>query len=242
MMAQGLFRSYAKYLPVRDLEHLADMGEGRTPVVRSRWIGPRAGLPELYFKLEQLNPSGSYKDRFAGMMISILRERGQKRFLATSSGNTGAALAAYSARYGIECHLFVLERTPVGKLSQMLAHGAKLYRVAGFGTSAKGSSSVFERLREVEKAGGTPLLVSAFCQSPEGMEGVKTLAYELVEQLENVDHVFLPVGGGGLLTATWRGYRDLVAEGFSPPKIDAAQPRPNDTVVMPLRCGAARAP
>ena len=109
------------------------LGEGCTPLVRSRRIGPDTGLTNLYFKLESANPTGSYKDRFAASAVSHLLARKKTQCLATSSGNTGAALAAACAVAGIPCHLAIVEPAPDGKLSQMLAYGAKLYRIRGFG-------------------------------------------------------------------------------------------------------------
>src|SRR5690606_22937308 len=88
---------YAHLLPEVSSSYHLSIGEGDTPLVRSRNIGPSLGIKNLYFKLENLNPSGSYKDRFAAMALSQIQERGVGFCLATSSGNTGAALAAYSA-------------------------------------------------------------------------------------------------------------------------------------------------
>src|SRR5947209_20033127 len=79
------------------------LGEGDTPLVRSEHIGPKAGLRHLYFKLEYASPTGSYKDRFAAAAVSHMKAAGQTRCVATSSGNTGASLAAYCAAAGIEC-------------------------------------------------------------------------------------------------------------------------------------------
>ena len=89
---------YHRYLPVRDTRHILTLGEGATPLV------PLDGGP--FLKMEQLNPSGSYKDRFASCAVSRMREQGLSSCLATSSGNTGSALAAYCARAGIPCHIF----------------------------------------------------------------------------------------------------------------------------------------
>ena len=102
------------------------LGEGDTPLVRSRRIGPDAGLKNLYFKLETGNATGSYKDRFAFGAISHMIAAGQTKCIATSSGNTGAALAAYCAAAGIECRIALVEGAPLGKMSQMMAYGAKI--------------------------------------------------------------------------------------------------------------------
>ena len=211
------------------------LGEGCTPLVRSRRIGPDTGLTNLYFKLESANPTGSYKDRFAASAVSHLLARKKTQCLATSSGNTGAALAAACAVAGIPCHLAIVEPAPDGKLSQMLAYGAKLYRIRGFGIDPAITADTFARLRTLGHRAGWSLEVSAFAVSPDGMQGVETLAYELDAELDSrIDHVFLPAGGGGLCLAVARGFEKCVA---SPP-IHCVQPEGNDTIAGPLREGA----
>ena len=102
-MPSGLWR-YAEWLdPVPESARLT-LGEGGTPVVRSRRIGPSVGLKNLFFKLEITNPTGSYKDRFACTAVSDMVAQGKTECIATSSGNTGAALAAYCAVAGISFH------------------------------------------------------------------------------------------------------------------------------------------
>ena len=108
-------------------ESRLSLGEGHTPLVRSHRIGPSAGIKNLFFKLESSNPSGSYKDRFAAVAISLLVARGKRRCVATSSGNTGSALAAYchQAAAGIPCEIGASSmRAGQAKLQQMMAYGA----------------------------------------------------------------------------------------------------------------------
>jgi threonine synthase len=224
---------------------LVTLGEGWTPLIQSRWIGPRLGIPNLWFKLEQTNPTGSYKDRFAAAQVSLLCAKGDAVCLATSSGNTGSALAAYCARTNIRCVVFLTEETPRGKLQQMLAHGAALFRVRGFGTSAERSAEALASLRQVSESQRIPLIVSAYAYCPEGMEGVKTIAYEIAAQLASPPgDVFVPIGGGGLCTAIARGFADLARVGdhrLPIPRLHAVQPTSNDTIVTPWREGRTQA-
>src|SRR4051794_12685497 len=104
------------------------LGEGNTPLVESVRIGPERGAAGLRFKLENCNPSGSYKDRFIAAALEHMLESGARACLATSSGNTGSALAAYCARYQVRCFIAVNHDAPAGKLSQMQAHGATVLR------------------------------------------------------------------------------------------------------------------
>ena len=220
------------------------LGEGNTPLVRSRRIGPAAGLRNLFFKVETGNPAGSFKDRFACAAIADMLARGKTRCIATSSGNTGAALAAYSAAAGIECHIAIVETAPDSKLRQMLAYGAHIFRIRRFGLDPEVSEQTF---RELERIGGradSAVQISAYQFSPAGMTGVQTIAYELAEQAEApLDHVFAPAGGGGLCVALARGFTQLVEIGRRPrtPAVEVVQPVGNDTIATPLRCGDPRA-
>ena len=214
------------------------LGEGNTPLVRSRRIGPAAGLSSLYFKLDFATPTGSYKDRFAAAAVSHMRAAGQTRCVATSSGNTGAALAAYCAAAGIECRIAIVEAAPEGKLQQMLAYRAKLYRVRGFGIDPAVSARVLDAVRRLGSQPGAAVQISAYAYSPLGMSGVKTASYELAEQLGGrVGHVFCPAGGGGMVVAIARGFDDLVRAGklARSPRIEVVQPEGNDTIATPLR-------
>ncbi|MFO1095440.1 MAG: pyridoxal-phosphate dependent enzyme [Planctomycetaceae bacterium] len=221
------------------VEHRVSLGEGNTPLVRSRRIGPAAGLQNLYFKVETGNPAGSYKDRFACVAVSELRARGKKRVIATSSGNAGAALAAYSAAAGIECRIAVAEAAPESKLRQMLAYGAQIFRIRGFGLDPDLSERAFDHLRRIASRPDSALHISAYTFSPAGMSGVQTIGYELAEQAPQLDHVFAPAGSGGLCIALARAYSQLVERGALTrgPAVEVVQPVGNDTIATPLARG-----
>jgi threonine synthase len=184
----------------------SSLGEGRTPLLPSLGVARRFQLADLTFKLETLNPTGSYKDRFVAAELSHMLARRVRACLATSSGNTGSALAAYAARYAIRCLILVNESAPEGKLLPMRAHGAELVRVRGFGTLPEVTRQVYALLERLTADGALPLVVSAYRYCPAGMAGVEALGRELVEQAgAEPRHVFVPVGGGGLYTAVCRG-------------------------------------
>ena len=238
---------FANLFSTTTAEHRVTLGEGNTPLVRSRSIGPAAGLQHLYFKLESSNPSGSYKDRFGAAAISDMLARGKTRCEATSSGNTGAALAAYCAAAGIDCHIAIVETAPLGKLQQMMSYGANIYRIRGFGTDPQISTDGIEYIRARAERPGAQLQISAFKDCPVGMAGVQTIAYELAEQARSgeinggkIDHVFVQAGGGGLTLATARGYAQLMQRGEidGGPAVHCVQPEGNDTMAGPLRQGA----
>ncbi len=214
------------------------LGEADTPILKSRFIGPRVGLKNLYFKIESANPTGSFKDRYAALAVSHMLANEQTKCLATSSGNTGAALAAYCALANIECHIAVVEDAPLGKLQQMLAYGATIHRIEGFGTQPETTQAVFDELETASSADNAALQISAFRYSPVGMNGLKSLSYELQTQLpDGIDHVFCQAGGGGLALGVAQGFLDIgkSAGRFSPPRVHIVQPEGNDTMASALR-------
>ena len=235
---------WSKWLPDVPPDKRLDLGAGSTPLVRSRRIGPAEGLEQLYFKLENANPTASYKDRFAAVAISHMLASGQTRCVATSSGNAGAAMAAHCAAAGIKCEVALIVTAPSGKVNQMLVYGADLYRVEQFGRDKNITRDTFERLRQRGARPGSAMQITAYCYSPIGMEGVKTISYEVAEQLEPpAEHVFIPVCGGGLALAVARGFVDLVDDRalVQSPRIECVQPMGNDTVAGSLRTDSDKA-
>ncbi len=214
----------------------ATMGEGKTPLIPSACLGPDAGYPRLFFKLENCNPSGSYKDRFIAAEVTGILQTGRRVCVGTSSGNTGSALAAYAARYGIRCVIFVNERTPAGKLTQMRSYGARIVRVRGFGEDAAITEAICSDLERLSQERSVPLVISAFRYCPDGMLGVSSISQELLEQQAKpaIDHVFVPVGGGGLFSAVAEGFLSLRAR---PPAIHAVQPEGCSTVAASFLAG-----
>lgn len=237
----GVYETFGAYLPPLHNPSLGDLGQGFTPVVPSRSIGPAHGLRNLHFKLEQLNPTGSYKDRFAGLAVALAIQNGAKGCAATSSGNTGAAVAAMSAAFGLGCTLFVNENTPAAKLVQMRAYGARVIRVKGFGIDPRESGLISAHLREVCASLDIPFCVSAFVFCPTAMQGIKTIAYELHQQLGQIEEVFTPAGGGGLYLGIAKGFADLRLKADQVPRLNIVQARLNDTIVTPLNEGQDKA-
>lgn len=205
---RGMWR-YAPALPVERPDEALTLGEGATPLVRSRAIAARLGLPNLYFKVEGANPTGSYKDRIAAVGLSRTLELGVTSWAATSSGNAGAALAAYGARAGMQGTLFTLESAPRAKLSQILAYGPRAVTIQGLGHDPDVAKNTFRVVGELARARGWALQITAHAFNPIGMEGVRTISFELVEALGRMpDCVYVPTGGGGLLSAIHKGFEE----------------------------------
>ena len=216
-MTAGIIERYAPYLPVTAATPRVTLGEGSTPLVRSARIGPAIGLDQLYFKYEGLNPSGSFKDR--GMALATARavEAGVRTLLCASTGNTSASASAYAARCGLRAVVVVpAGGVAAGKLAQALAYGAAIVIVNGSFDRA------LKLVRQLADAPGIALVNSV---NPYRIEGQKTAAFEIVEQLGRAPAaLYIPVGNAGNITAYWRGFCELAARtGASLPTMHGAQ-------------------
>jgi threonine synthase len=195
----GVLARYRERLPLTDATRLISLGEGSTPLVRSRRLNERIGCRELYFKLEMCNPTGSFKDR--GMVVAVAKalEDNAKAVICASTGNTSASAAAYAAHCGLQAYVLVpLGNIAQGKLAQAVAHGARVLAVRGnFDDALKIARAVSEK--------HPVALVNSV--NPHRIEGQKTAAFEIVDDLGDApDMLFIPVGNAGNITAYWRGF------------------------------------
>ncbi|MDF2715045.1 MAG: thrC 1 [Paenibacillus sp.] len=214
----GLWK-YRRLLPDIPESCRLYLGEGSTPLVPSRRIAKRLKVGELYFKLEGGNPTGSYKDRIAAIGVSWALANGRAACVGTTSGNAGAAFAAYAAGAGLPYHLFVLEHMAEAKLAQVLAYGAIVRKVKGFGTYPEVGDRVFARIMESVREYDWESTITAFRYNPYAMEGVKTISFELAEQLRGAPtSVYSPAGGAGLYVGIWKGFEELSQIGAIPCK------------------------
>ena len=198
-MRSGIIARYRDRLPVTAATPEVDLGEGSTPLVASSRIGPALGLRRLSFKVEGLNPSGSFKDR--GMALATARaiEANATTLVCASTGNTSASAAAYAARCGLQAVVVLpAGRVASGKLVQALAHGARVIQVSG---------TFDQALTIVRELGAMPGMALVNSINPFRLEGQKTAAFEVIEALGRApDRLFLPVGNAGNITAYWRGF------------------------------------
>ncbi|GGD99169.1 pyridoxal-phosphate dependent enzyme [Paenibacillus nasutitermitis] len=209
--ATGIWR-FAKWLPAVPSNQRITLGEGNTPLVASRSLGKELGLSALHFKLEGANPTGSYKDRISALGVSLALTKGKVGCIGTSSGNAGASAAAYAARAGIPYYLYVLENILQAKMVQAALHKASITRIQGFGVSAEIGDRVFEWIEEQAKERNLETMITAYKYNANAMEAVKTISFELAQQLAFCpapDAVFIPVGGGGLYAGISNGFRHL---------------------------------
>ncbi len=196
---------YHELLPV-DLQDAVTMGEGMTPLLPLPRLGRELGLPHLYAKVEGGNPTWSFKDRLASSAVSVARAMGSRVITGSSSGNAGAATAAYSARAGLPCVMFTTQQFPAAMKVGMAVYGTLLVAMP----------TVPDRWTMVqagvERLGWFPVTIFMYPlvgSNPHGIEGYKTIAFELVEQLgRSPDHVVFPVGAGDAFAGAWKGFRE----------------------------------
>lgn len=203
---------YRAALPVV-IERPSSLGEGCTPLVQKRW-----GELSPYFKLEWFNPTCSFKDRGAAVMMSFLRQIGVDAVLEDSSGNGGAAIAAAGAAAGMRVKVLAPSYTPVPKVAQIRAFGAEVQLVPG-----PREESEYEAVRQSES-----IFYASHNWHPFFLQGTKTLAYELWEDLGFVapDNVVIPAGAGSNVLGCHIGFKELLAAGqiTKLPRIFVAQP------------------
>jgi threonine synthase len=203
---------YAAALPVEVRDPIT-MGEGLTPLVSRSWRGVPAR-----FKLEWISPTGSFKDRGASVMVSVLRSQGVTKLLEDSSGNGGAAIAAYAAAGGLKAKILVPASTAQDKIVQMRAYGAEIELVPG--TRQDVSDAAARQAAAIFYAGHN--------WQPFFLQGTKTLAYELWEDLKfnEPDNIIVPTGAGSNIMGCDIGFSELLRRGEIPslPRLFAAQP------------------
>ena len=196
----------------------ATMGEGHTPIVPMTRVSENLGHSNIFGKLELMNPTGSFKDRGAAAMLSVAVEQGVREVVEDSSGNAGAAIAAYAARVGIKAHIFAPSNAPKAKMTQIRVYGAETHPVTGPREASAEAAIQYQREHRT--------VYASHNLSPYFLEGTKTFAYEVAAQMtDGPDHIVIPVGNGSLLIGAWKGYRELLSMGVVSkiPKLHAIQ-------------------
>ncbi len=207
MRYQGLLQTYKAFLPVNDRTPLLTLQEGNTPLVRAENLSEQLGL-DLYFKYEGLNPTGSFKDRGMVMAVAKAMEEGSRTVMCASTGNTSAAAAAYAARGGLGCIVLIPNgNIALGKLAQAIIYGAKVIAIEG------NFDRALEIVREITSKHPITLVNSV---NPYRLEGQKTAAFEVVDQLGRApDYLAIPVGNAGNISAYWKGFKEYKERGLS---------------------------
>ncbi len=204
----GLIERYRDRLPVNDDTRLISLGEGNTPLLKLNNIPKLLGKDvEIYVKYEGLNPTGSFKDRGMTMAVTKAVEAGSKAIICASTGNTSAAAAAYAARAGIAAFVLIPDgKIALGKLAQAMMHGATVIQIKG------NFDEGMQLVKDVAEHAPVTIVNSI---NPYRLEGQKTAAFEIVEELSCApDFHCLPVGNAGNITAHWMGYTEYFEDGI----------------------------
>lgn len=225
----GMWR-YAPLLPVSDPDSIISLGEGTTPLVRSR----RLGLKELWIKDEGLNPTGSFKARGLSCAISMAAELGIRKVAVGSAGNAAGALAAYAAAAGMEAKVFLPGDVPQANFIECACLGASVTLVDGH---------IGDCARLAAQAEG--FFNMGTFHEPYRVEGKKTMGFEVAEQLnwDLPDAILYPAGGGVGLVGMWKAFAELEAVGFTsskPPKMIAVQAAGCAPLVRAFEAGERR--
>jgi len=209
--ALGMWR-WAEFLPVARPAAVT-MGEGGTPLTPLPRIAQALGLAGLWAKDESRNPTWSFKDRLASAAVSAARALGARVIATSSSGNAGAAAAAYAARAGLPCVVFTFQGAAGPMVIQMRAYGAMVLTVRD---KAQRWTLLERGVRELGWFPTSPFFGPAVGSNPLGLEGYKTIAYEIVEELGGraPDWCVLPVCYGDALAGMWRGFLEMKAWGW----------------------------
>ena len=206
---------YREVLPVESDQNIVSLVEGWTPLLRARRLGKQIGFDELYIKDESQNPTQSFKARGMSAAVSMAKELGATKLAVPSAGNAAGALAAYAARAGLECFIFMPSDTPRANVVECEQTGAQVTLMDGLITDC---GAEIGRRKDAEGWFDVSTL-----KEPYRVEGKKTLGYELAEQFnwELPDVIIYPTGGGTGLIGMWKAFDEMEQMGW----IDSKRPR-----------------
>jgi threonine synthase len=180
---------YRELLPLRDPANVVTLGEGGTPLIRAANLGMMLGRPNLFVKDERQGPTGSFKDRQAALAVSVMKENGLTQAVVASTGNVAISYAAYCARAGIKLYAFLTSLVPAEKMRECALYGAQVVKV----------TSTYDRAKELaaQFAAQRGMYFDRGLRSIAAVESMKTIAYELAEQLAEEGVLAARPGGAG---------------------------------------------
>jgi threonine synthase len=234
----GLIERYRDRLPFAADDPVVTLGEGSTPLVHAPYLSEQVGA-DVHLKIEGANPTGSFKDRGMTCAVSAAVREGAEAVICASTGNTAASAAAYAGRAGLTGAVIVPEgKIATGKLAQALMHGARVIALRG------NFDEALRLVRELVQRHPIALVNSV---NEFRLEGQKTAAFELVEELDGTgpDALCIPVGNAGNCTAYWKGFKEagvaprvfgFQAAGAAPLVLGAPVETP-ETVASAIRIG-----
>jgi threonine synthase len=231
---------YRELMPIFDHEEPVTLGEGFTPLIHARTLGARLGVPALYIKDESLNPTNSFKARGQSAAITRARGLGATTIALPSAGNAGSAAAAYAARAGLEAKVFLPRDVKPPFILESELYGAAVTLVDGLITDAGRVAA--------ERGGPLGWYDVSTLKEPYRIEGKKTMAFELAEQMDWrwPDWIVYPTGGGTGLIGMWKAFDELERIGWmkpvTRPRMVSVQAEGCAPIVRAYEAGAERAP
>ena len=214
---------YFELLPIVDKSNIVSINAGMTPLVKAEKLGKELGLNNLYVKNDSVNPTFSFKDRPAGVAISKAKEFGLKSVGCASTGNLASATAAHAAKAGFPCYIFAPSDIEHAKIAQALSYGCEYISVDGTYDDA---NRIAAQIGDSKGVGVVNINMRSYY-----VEGSKTLAYEVAEQLgwKVPDQLVVPTGSGAMLNAICKGFEELesvsLIDKVSTMHMNCAQPR-----------------
>ena len=231
---------FRELLPVTRQDNVVSFYEGFTPLINSLQVGKEIGLDSLYFKDESLNPTSSFKARGLSVAVSKAKELGVREIALPTAGNAGGAAAAYGARAGLGCHVFMPKDTPQPFAQECRMLGADVQMVDGFITDAGAAMQA-----QLEKKGWYNV---STLKEPYRVEGKKTILFELAQQFSwsLPDAILFPTGGGTGIVGAWKACAELKELGwitrFKMPRLIAVQAAGCAPIVHAFEQGLDHAP
>jgi len=201
---------YRELLPVRDPNPELSLGEGGSPLIHANNLGMMLGLPNIYIKDERQGPTASFKDRQAALMVAALKEAGINEMVCASTGNVAISYSAYAARAGIKLWAFLTSLVPAAKMREVAIYGTQVVKITGTYDEAKQMAAEFARQRN--------LLLDLGARSIPCLESMKTISFEIAEQLTDILGPQEPLEPNAKIPA-WRSpdwYIQSVSGGIGP--------------------------
>jgi len=194
---------YFELLPITDKSNIVSINAGMTPLVKAEKLGKAIGLNNLYIKNDSVNPTFSFKDRPAGVAVSKAKEFGLESVGCASTGNLASATAAHAAKAGFPCYIFAPSDIEHAKIAQALSYGSHYIAVDGTYDDA---NRIAAQVGDSKGVGIVNINMRSYY-----VEGSKTLAYEVAEQLnwQMPDQLIVPTGSGAMLNAICKGFEEL---------------------------------
>ena len=200
------FWDYKFAFPEIENDFVISLGEGGTPCRISKKIGEELGSKNLFFKDETQNPTNSFKDRAAALLISHASSWNYQKVICASNGNQGASISAYASLKDIECLNIIPKEIDLGKKAQMIAYNSNLEIIGEIVDEA--IDYILEHRNFEDYYQCTPEL------NPLTLEAQKTIAYEVIKQIKKLDWIIIPMGSGELLVSLWKGFNELKEAGL----------------------------